>query len=133
MKIGTIELKSGEWSWRVQEQWRGATVVFHHRRRLEEEMRTWVSSAEAMATEAEENARRPLSRTWSDNTGTLWELSFALPAWPRCGFGIGAPGEDQLWLIFRSRFAERRILVSADTCMGDLNNRDLAALLSSAT
>lgn len=133
MKIGTIELRSGQWSWRVQEQWRGATVIFHHRKKLEDEMRTWVSSSDAMAAEAEENGRRPLSRTWSDPSGNLWALSFELPRWPRSGCGIGAAGEDQLWLVFRARFSEKRLLVPEDTCLGDLTHRDLAALLAAAS
>ncbi|MEX2572081.1 MAG: hypothetical protein WD737_12340 [Gemmatimonadota bacterium] len=127
MSSGNVELRSGRWDWRLQEQSRGALVVFTHCRRPQDEMRTWVESPEIMMFDADENARDPVSRTWDDGFGTRWRLSMSAPP-----AQASQESEEPLWLIFESGYRIERVDVPGSTHLGELTPGELSRLLAAA-
>lgn len=132
MTSGSVELQSGRWYWRVEQQARGATVVFRHRDRAADEMRTWIPVVDLMLTEAKENARDPVSRTWGDGFGARWRLRL-MPAVRSSGDGLSPHRDDDMWLIFEGVCSQRRVLVAGDTRLGDLTHSDLCHLFASSS
>ena len=133
MQSGTIELESGKWHWTIIPQWTGSTVVYQHRERVHDEMRSWVQELELTSEEAHKLALDPLERTWMDADGLKWRLTLELPVgWRRLGSSSGGecPGMS---LIFKRGGIRRVAEVPGSTKLGGLSNKQLRGLLEEAS
>ena len=125
---GTVQLRSGRWSWLVRERNSGAAVVFHHRDRPMDELRTWIPEGELSVARATELALDPVERLWLDADGILWSIRTDFPAgWAR------AEEDDArtIRLIFRYHGLQKVFPVPADTRLGELTHSELTRLLRS--
>lgn len=132
MRSGTIDLASGRWNWTLLPQWTGATVVFQHRDRLHDEMRSWTPEMELTELEARELALDALERVWADMDGLKWRLSIELPSyWRHSGQGDG--DESSLWLIFKRGGVRRVVSIPSSCRIGELTHTELISLLDQAS
>ena len=127
MQQGTIRLRSGPWDWRVSPQTSGASVVFQHRQRSRDEMRTWASEMEMNDSRAHELALDPVERTWVDADGLAWTIRVELPTdWARDHTGH----EGGLRLEFSCGTTRKSFWVPGDTRLGELTHFELSRLLN---
>jgi hypothetical protein len=132
MRSGTIDLASGRWHWTLLPQWTGATVVFQHRDRVHDEMRSWTPEMELTDDEARELALDALERVWADVDGLKWRLSIELPSdWRYRGQSEG--DDASLWLIFKRGGVRRMVAIPASSRIGDLTHTELLSLLDLAS
>lgn len=131
MRSGTIELGSGRWHWTLLPQWTGATIVFQHRDRVHDEMRSWTPHREIEPEEAQELGAEALERTWMDVDGLKWRLSLELPSdWQRGA--RGSEDRDAMWLLFKRGGLRRSVQMPAGRRLGDLSHVELKRLLEEA-
>jgi hypothetical protein len=123
---GSVHLRSGRWDWSAWRQSSGASVTFRHRDRIDDELRAWTSNADVSPAAAEELAKEPLERRWSDADGLLWSLRLEFPSdWGR----QGTPREESsLSLVFARGPISHVALVPADCKLGELTHHELSAL-----
>lgn len=132
MRSGTVELPSGRWHWTLLPQWTGATIIFQHRDRVHDEMRSWTPDHELTEDEARELAADALERTWMDVDGLRWRLSIEMPtAWRNETRGTH-PGADSSWLVFKRGAVRKPIGLPEGSRLGDLSHPHLKALLEQA-
>lgn len=130
MRSGTIELQSGRWHWTLLPQWTGATVVFQHRDRVHDEMRSWTAEKELTQSEARELAVDAIERVWADMDGLKWRISIELPSdWRRRENGRSEASERSNWLVFKRGGLKQAVALSEDTHLGDLSHSQLSDLL----
>lgn len=127
MQQGSIKLSSGPWDWRLRPQQSGSAVVFHHRQRSQDEMRTWAPETALSASRARELALDPVERLWLDADGLLWNIHVELPSdWARSHSGQ----EGALRLVFTCGSNQKSIWVPEDTRLGELAHFDLSRLFT---
>jgi hypothetical protein len=130
MSNGTIQIRSGRWDWTVRAQASGAAVVFHHRNRMHDELRTWSSDPELDNGKAEELAHHPIERVWADADGIAWSITVEMPT----GWRRGETSEDRMvWLLFIAGSSRRQVLIPESTALGDLTHAELSDLFRKAT
>jgi hypothetical protein len=130
MSSGTIELPSGRWYWSVNPQWRGATVVFRHRDRLDDEMRSWTPGECLTALEALQLGREPLERVWVDVDGLSWKLSMDVPRdWRSEKPGSAVVRMRHCGLVFRRGSLRRIVEVPESPLLGEYTHSELGAQL----
>ncbi|MEX2570943.1 MAG: hypothetical protein WD737_06530 [Gemmatimonadota bacterium] len=123
---GTVRLRSGQWDWTLRPQRAGVAVVYHHRRRVSDELRAWSPEAELTQDGAADLALDPLERIWSDPDGIVWRIHVELPSdWGRQKSGNG---KETVLLVFSYGTITRMISVPADLRVGDLTNLELIDL-----
>lgn len=85
----------------MEARWEGALVVFRHRSRPYDEMRSWAQDADLSAEDALGLALEPALRVWRDGWGRRWDVSWQrIPSSFR-GNGTGATGGEGE-LLFKS-------------------------------
>lgn len=127
---GSVQLRSGRWSWLIREQVTGASVVFHHRDRPLDELRTWIPESELSVARATELALDPVERIWQDGDGILWTIRTEFPAdWAR----DAGDGSRMIRLAFTYHGLRKAFPVSADTRLGDLTHSELARLFDGSS
>lgn len=131
-RSGTIQLDSGRWHWTLLPRWTGATIVFQHRERLHDEMRSWTPEQELSEDEARELAVDALERTWVDKDGLKWRLSMEIPSsWRNPGDEVSAL--SGMVLVFKRGGFRRSVPMPEDASMGHLSHGDLTRLLEEAS
>ena len=131
MRSGTVELSSGRWHWTLVPQWTGATIVFQHRERVHDEMRSWTPNQEVEAEDAVELALDALERTWMDVDGLKWRLSLELPSdWRREAHGLAK--DNSMWLVFKRGGIRKAVRMPEGSHLGDLSHPELRKLLEEA-
>lgn len=125
-KHGTVQLRSGKWDWTAREQSSGAAVVFQHRDRQNDQLRTWSPEAELDQTRAHALALEPVERLWADPDGLVWVLRVELPTdWARAD---RAPEDRAMRLNFSYGSITRSASIPFNTRIGELTHLDLIAL-----
>ena len=125
---GSVQLRSGQWEWSVWPQAAGAPIIFRHRDRLEDELRSWTSSTDVTPRLAEELASQPLERRWTDADGLVWTLRLKFPA----EWGREERSPAEIDLVFRLGTLMRVAQVPADCRLGELTHHELSALFRDA-
>lgn len=135
---GTVELRSGAWSWSARSVAAGITVVFHHRQRARDEMRAWTPEPLLTIEEVRALARDPVTRVWTDSIGLQWSVSTErVPMSGRRrraeGEGEGV-GEDamEVRLVFQRGGVRRSAIVGTEAHLGELTRAELQELFDSA-
>lgn len=132
MRNGTIDLSSGRWHWTLIPQWTGATIVFQHRDRVHDEMRSWTPEHELTDEQARELAADAVERTWMDVDGLKWRVSLDFPSdWRREARGLDAE-EPSMWLVFQRGGLKKTVRVAEGTHLGELSHNELKLLLENA-
>lgn len=132
MRSGTIELPSGRWHWTLLPQWTGATIIFQHRDRVHDEMRSWTPDHELTEQEARELAADALERTWTDVDGLRWRLSMELPTDRRNETRGTHSDANASWLVFKRGAIRKSVALGEGSRLGDLSHYQLKELLESA-
>jgi hypothetical protein len=129
MQSGTIEIRSGRWHWTIIPQWTGSTVVYQHRDRVHDEMRSWVQEVELTPRQALELAIEPLERTWMDGDGLKWRLSLELPSGWRNEPRPSGSSSQSMSLMFKRGGFRRSTEVPDSSRLGTLTHNELRTLL----
>lgn len=132
MRSGTVELPSGRWHWTLLPQWTGATIVFQHRDRAHDEMRSWTPQKEVTEEEALELGVEALERTWVDVDGLKWRLSLELPSDWRNEVRGGSGSGSTMWLAFKRGGLKKTVGLPEGVHLGMLTHTELKALLETA-
>lgn len=133
MRSGSLELASGRWDWTVVSQWTGSTLIFQHRDRISDEMRSWTPDTEVTDAQVRSLAVDAIERTWVDVDGFKWRLSIELPRrWQVEGDGCNPDIEIGSWLVFKRGGVRKMTPLTSEQHLGELSHADLAALLEQA-
>lgn len=133
MRSGSLELASGRWDWTVVAQWTGSTLIFQHRHRINDEMRSWSPAAEVTESEVRELAIDAVERTWLDVDGLKWRLSVELPRqWQVAEEREKAAGELGAWLVFKRGGVRKMAALTPEQHLGELSHSELSQLLDQA-
>lgn len=125
-KHGTVQLKSGKWDWTLREQASGAAVIFQHRERQKDQMRSW--SPDTELDDARALALEPIERFWADSDGLVWTIRVILPTdWARPD---RAPEERAMRLTFTYGTITRSASIPFDSKAGELTHSQLIALFN---
>lgn len=128
---GSIELRSGRWDWSVRPQSSGVAVVFQHRNRHGDELRTWAPDPDVTKESAADLAVQPLERRWTDADGLVWTITVDLPSdWGRSS---SSKNERSLSLVFSIGSMMRTTTVPEDCRIGELTHSELSTLLKGAS
>lgn len=127
---GRVKLESGLWDWRIRQQPSGSMVVFTHRDRPRDEMRTWTSEEEITPERALELAAEPVERLWVDADGLLWSIVLDLPSdWGRARI---PHAEQAVNLVFTCGGWRKVVIAPADTKLGEISSFDLGRMFRTA-
>lgn len=132
LQAGSVELKSGAWSWSARSVAGGTTVVFHHRQRARDEMRAWVATPIRTQEDVLALAREPVTRVWTDSIGLSWSLSVERMSGTERRRLAGESAEaDPRWLVFQRGGVRRHAVLEPGTFLGELSRAELQELFDS--
>lgn len=120
-RSGAVHLKSGRWDWTVRTGGSGTVVVFRHRQRSREEMRSFSIGTDLTGAEVQEIAECPSMRTWHDVGGGRWEVRLEEPTTSRRG-----ETGSSVWLVFQKGPHRRASLIPRETRLGELTFSELS-------
>ncbi|MEX2582971.1 MAG: hypothetical protein WD766_06845 [Gemmatimonadota bacterium] len=127
---GSVQLRSGRWDWSVRPQHSGVAVVYQHRSRHGDELRTWAPDPDVTPDRAADLALQPIERRWVDPDGLSWTITVDLPSdWARPD---RSDDERSLNLVFSIGSLVRKAQVPASCRVGELTHMELADLLREA-
>lgn len=124
-----VELRSGKWEWIRTLQVRGAAFCFRNLHLPEEIMRTWSPEVDATPAQVRELAQDPVTRTWQDPQGVLWELGLETPA---CWLRGPAGTPRALWLVFQGPLRRRLVVVPETLQLGELTPAEMQEIFRQA-